>query len=426
VTRAGGLPAGSLHRGEASAWPREDLVRRLRLALHVAGRAIAVLAEDGYRDDELPEESFAPDKPLAETAMLLYVASSVDGEPELAETIDELSAVVATHARSPRTAIALAIHPSICLQLAMPHVLLSRLGRKDAGFDRLLAAGLNSSARRGHEVVPHRMLETAWLESLWRGAPVAEALDAAAQSSVLTHPLDLLSGTREDAYAHTHALMYFTDFGYAGGRPLPRPRREILAESGGVLARSLLLEDYDLAAEALMAWPLTRTPWSPAAAFGFRVLAELEDAVGFLPAKNGTPEKFTRLEGAERTRYALASSYHTVYVMGMLCALALRSPPALLTDGALARADELLALIPETDTPWRRTFERLTPSERGSLSSFLLDVALLDSARRNDFGSVARLLELAVRDSIADTPLCSQSAELLQRIAVAAEVAQEP
>jgi hypothetical protein len=112
--------------------------------------------------------------------------------------------------------------------------------------------------------------------------------------------------------------------------------------------------------------------------------------------------------------------------MGMLCALALGSPPALLTDGAVARADELLALIPETDTRWRRTFERLTPSERGSLSSFLLDVALLDSARRNDFGSVARLLELAVGDGIADTPLCSQSAELLQRVAVAAEVAQEP
>ena len=397
-------------------------MRRLRLALHVARRAVGALAGDGYRDEERPEDSFGPDKPLAETAMLLYVASTVDGEPEVAEAIDELAAVVAPHARSPRVALGLALHPSICLQLAMPHILLRRLGRPDAGFDRVLSASLGSSARRGHEVVPHRALETAWLESLWRGAPV-EGLDAAARSSVLGHPLDLISGTREDAYAHTHALMYFTDFGYEGGRPLPRQRAEILAESAALLARSLLLGDYDLAAEALMAWPLTGASWSPAAAFGFRVLAELEDEVGFLPAKNGTPEKFAQLAGEERTRYALAASYHTVYVMGMLCALALRDPPPALEESS-GDADELLALLPEKDVPWRRTLDGLRPAQRGSLRSLLLDVALLDSARGNDFGGVATLLELAVRHSLAATPVCSQAAELLQRVAVAAEVAQ--
>ena len=127
--------------------------------------------------------------------------------------------------------------------------------------------------------------------------------------------------------------MYFTDFGYAS-RPLPRPRSEILDESAAVVARSLLLEDYDLTAEILMAWPLTCAPWPPAAAFGFRVLAELEDEVGFLPAKHGTPEEYLRLAGDERTKYALAAAYHTVYVMGMLCALALRpgsAPPSEIT-----------------------------------------------------------------------------------------------
>jgi hypothetical protein len=422
VTRAGGVPAGSLHRGEASAWPRDDLVRRLRLALHVAGRAIAVLAEDGYRDDERPEDSFGPDKPLAETAMLLYVASAVEEEPEVAEAIDELAALVAPHARSHRVALGLALHPSICLQLAMSHILLRRLGRQDEPFDRVLGASLESSARRGHEVVPHRLLETAWLESLWRGSEVA-GFDTAARSSVLSHPIDLISGTRDDAYAHTHALMYFTDFGYAFERPLPRPRSEILAESAAVLARSLLLEDYDLAAEALMAWPLTGAEPSPAAAFGFRVLAELEDAVGILPAKNGTPEKFAQLLGQERTKYALASSYHTVYVMGMLCALALRNPPPVIEDSAPGATDELLALVPDADTPWRRTLDGLTPGGRAAVQPLLLDVALLESARSNDFAAVATLLELAVRNGLADTPLCAQSAELLQRVAVSAELA---
>ncbi|WP_342733568.1 hypothetical protein [Bradyrhizobium sp. B117] len=58
---------------------------------------------------------------------------------------------------------------------------------------------------------------------------------------------------------------------------------EAFDESAAVLARALVVEDYDLAAEALMAWPLLSSPWSPAAAFGFRVVASLEDKVGFLP-----------------------------------------------------------------------------------------------------------------------------------------------
>src|SRR2546423_5945331 len=79
-----------------------------------------------------------------------------------------------------------------------------------------------------------------------------------------------------------------------------------------------------LTAELLMAWPFTAAPWTPTANFGFRVLTEFEDRLGYLSAANGIPEKFDRLTGSERTKYALATTYHTVYVMGMLCALALR------------------------------------------------------------------------------------------------------
>ena len=244
----------------------------------------------------------------------------------------------------------------------------SRLGLRDARFDRLLALSTESSAHGGREIVPHRALERLWIRSLWTGAPPGQEFDDAASSSTLNHPLDLLWGTRDDAYAHTHAFMYFTDFGYAA-RPLPRPRSEILGESAAVVARSLLLEDYDLTAEMLMAWPLTSAPWSPAAAFGFRVLAELEDKVGFLPAKHGTPEKFLRLEGGERTTYALAAAYHTVYVMGILCALALRpgnAPPAEITGPLVSararrravgddsrRRDAVATHIPSP--AWRRT-----------------------------------------------------------------------
>jgi hypothetical protein len=269
--------------------------------------------------------------------------------------------------------------------------------------------------------VPHRALERLWIESVRTGDAPGAPFKRAASDSVLNHPVDLVWGTRDDAYAHTHALMYYSDFGYAD-RPLPRPRSIVLRDAAALLARALMLEDYDLAVEVLMAWPLTSAPWSPAGAFGFRVLAELEDEVGFLPAKNGTPEKFYRLTGIDRTRYALAASYHTGYVWTMLCAMSLRpglAPPRDIpgTRAGGALVDELLTAIPNVDTPWRRTFGRLRPAEQQGLTAFLLDMALLSTARSHDYAALADLLAVAVRHGLADGPLCGQSAELIQRLA---------
>ena len=404
-----------------SEWPQADLVRRLCLALSIAKRAIGYLAEGGYHDEEVPEANFGPDKPLAETAMLLYAASAVTEHPQLKEWVYELSLLLAPYARSRRTACAIALHPTICFQLAMPHILLSQLGYPDSRFDRLIALSAGSQAQRGKEVVPYRALEEMWLKSLWTEKAPGTEFDAAVLNTVLNHPVDLLWGSRDDAYAHTHAFMYFTNFGYSP-RALPRPRQQILGESAAMLARSLLSEDYDLAAEVLMAWPLTAAPWTPAAAFGLRVLADLEDRVGFLPAANGVPEKFDKLTGSERTKYALASAYHTAYVMGVLCALALRernAPPNQIT-GPLASAhliDQLLTAIPDADTPWQRSFRQLRPLEKCALGPFLLDLALLTTCRNRDFSTVGRLLGLAVEHGLANTPLCAQSAELLNRIA---------
>jgi len=178
-----------------------------------------------------------------------------------------------------------------------------------------------------------------------------------------------------------------------------------------------------------MAWPLTSSPWSGASSFGMRVLAELEDEVGFLPAKNGTPEKFHQLSGTERTRYALAASYHTAYVWAMVCAMSLRpglAPPARI-PGPRADThdiDELLGAIPRADTPWQRTFDGLGAAQQQRLGSFLLDMALLTNARKHDYAAVARLLGVAFERGLADGPLCAQAAELLQRVAASADGAE--
>ena len=430
MTVAGDLPTGHpVAAPPPDTWAEADLVRRVCLGLDIATRAITIIGPDGFRDEDEPEGSFGPDKLAAESAMLLYVASSVRRHPEIDKGIDRVAELLGPGVRSDRTRIAIALNPAICLQLGMPHVLLGRIDGGDPELDRLIELSANSSAHHGNEVVPHRALERLWLESVRTGDSQDVRFDRAAGDSVLRHPVDLVWGSREDAYAHTHGLMYFTDFGY-NDRQLPRARADILRESEALLARALLLEDYDLTAEVLMAWPLTSAPWSPAAAFGLKVLAGLEDEVGFLPAKNGTPEKFHRLTGDERTRYALAASYHTAYVWAMVCAMSLRQgrmPPAEIPGASAEPAwiDELLGTIARIDTPWRRTFGRLPALQQERLAPFLLDIALLTNARNHDYEAVARLLEMAAQHELADGPVWAQSVELLQRVAASAGLTPE-
>jgi hypothetical protein len=400
---------------------RRRLLKRLGLALRIAERTIRFLGADGFNGAELPEGNFAAEKPLAETAMLLYVASRERSEPTVQKAFDDLVQNLSSYARSRRMAFDILRHPSVCLQLATPHILLGVFGERDSRFDELLERTEAACASRGHEVVPYRELEIIWLRSLWRNEIPGREVEEVACETALGNPIDLLNGTRDDAYAHTHAVMYYTDFGN-WQKALPRPTQEFLGESGAVLARALVIEDYDLAAEALMAWPLTCCPWSSAATFGFRVLTSLEEKVGFLPAGRLASKRLTEMVGDEKTKHALASSYHTAYVMGMLCALCLKpgmGPPSEivgpLSSGKLIEG--LQAQIRKTGAHWELVFESLSLNEQAALAPFLLDVAIIQSNGRGEFAQLASLLETAVQTGMADTTLCAQSAELLSRVA---------
>ena len=153
------------------------------------------------------------------------------------------------------------------------------------------------------------------------------------------------------------------------------------------------------------------------------MLAELEDRIGLLPAGHGVPEKFARLAGPERRTYALAASYHTAYVMGMLCALLLRGDD-LPTDAAsgadAALAVTLLHRLPDGDAPWRTTLAGLPPETLAPLTGWLLDLALLAAARAHDFAAVGSLLAQAAAAGEAGRPLCAQAVQLLERSAAAA------
>jgi hypothetical protein len=237
-----------------------------------------------------------------------------------------------------------------------------------------------------------------------------------------------LIASREDVYAFTHALLYATDLGETP-QGIPRPKRMIIEDAEAALARCLDTEDYDLGGEVLLAWPLLRSRWSPSASFAFRVLARVEDEVGFLPAPTTRLERYHRLGRTEdRKRYLLATVYHTAYVMGILCAMMLRPAGTRAACGwraakPTAEADygKLRDLLRGTapresgkDPHWLADLDDLPRRERAALSPLLLTVALQRAAKRGDIGRLRDLLEIGVGLRVASGPAAREGARVLR------------
>lgn len=407
-------------------WHAGDLARRLCHALDIARQTVERLAEHGYKDAEEPAINVRPEKIIGETAILLYAASAASHHADVRAATDQVAQLLIPHARSPRMLLGVCLEPSLALDFAEAHICLSRLGYPDQAFDELLRQSRSAQAGSGRERVPHRVLEQRWIGGIWNELTQKRDVSPSPMlESVLHRPIDLLGGGREDIYAFTHALMYVRDFNIRPCR-LPRARAVILAEAEAALARCLDEDDYDLGGEVLMAWPLTGTSWSAGAAFGFRVLAHVEDKNGHLPAPSTRPERLDKLEGDARTDYWLATAYHTVYVMGLLCAAALhpeRAPPAGIPARSAPPGEAVATILGFLDTDdrsprWRHEFDRLSPREREALAGFLLNIALYRKVRRREFGAVLELLGAGYALGLADTPAASQSAEMLERLAI--------
>jgi hypothetical protein len=396
--------------------------------LDIAKRAVELFAMDGYADTEAPANSFRPEKPIAETAMLIYAASTASRFSDVASRIEEIARLLVPHARSQRTLLNIALHPSLCMDFAVPHVLLTKLGYCDAGFDDFLRCCLNSQARHGHERPAFASLEQRWITSLWARTGPGRDWRPDLLNSVLHQPYDILGGLRQDAYAFTHLVMYCTDFGFRVSY-FPRPRSVILGEARSLLAKCLDDEDYDLAAEVLLAWPLSGARWCTSATFGFRVLAHVEDQVGVLPAGTTKADRLDKLEGKERTQYALGTAYHTALVMGLLCAASLRpgrAPSVTVTGPRMDKSflDCLLEFLDRDQGHWQPELSELTESERNALAPLLLDIAIAQKCRKHDYEAVSELLRVASRHGMANSTLCGQAAQLLERLATCSHAIQ--
>jgi hypothetical protein len=405
-------------------WDEQDLRRRLADSLRVAARAVTLLAPAGHEADT--KEGLQPEKVRSETALLLLASHPVCAEdPELGALHRQIAEALVPYARNERVAALIALEPVVALDHALVHLCLSRLGLVDERFDRLLAAARTSSAAAGRERLPHRDMEQAWMGSLdgisgERHAPRS----AVPPQSILRRALNALSATADDVYAFTHAVMFATDLGARAPR-LPRPGSAIAADAEAALARCLDEQDYDLGGEVLLTWPLLRRRWSPAASFGFHCLARVEDEAGFLPAPVISLDRLAALTCEARARYALAMTYHTVYVMGLVCSLALRpggAPPRSIPRARRHRgAAASLLEIPDADPAprhWQGVLATLDAARRDALAPQLLAMRLRQAAGRRDLAAVQELLRVAARFDLLEGPAPQQALELLQRAAL--------
>jgi hypothetical protein len=378
----------------------EELARRVHGALSRFEDAIAMLGADCSAIDFTALEA-PPDKVIAETAIFLHTATAV---PErvaagVSARAHELLQALIPFARHLRVAVSIAFQPALARDYAIAHTMLTAAGYPDPAFAQLLAAATRAPAAAGRERVPHRELEQCWLAWLSGGRPPPPELIA---RTALGRGLDLLSGSRDDIYALTHALMYGGDFGSRRGWHQP-VWHSSLAMVRSALAGALDDDDFDLAGELLLAWPLLEAEWDDIGSLGYAVLSHLEDKAGVHPSL-----ALRQAEYAQQ-HYLAAMTYHTTYVIGLLCAVLLQrsARPTRPDDGPAAisgdRSGSVISLAARS--PNNRAIPRsCSTSQCGGRCGVLTWRACKASSS-------------ALHYNVALSPRCTQAGSILQRIA---------
>jgi hypothetical protein len=396
-------------------WDEDDLIARLSRVLDAAERAVRELdCESGLPQDAL----------IAETAVLLLAASNVASYSAIGPRIMRVASLLLPHAHSLRILRAICLEPAAAFEHATAHICLKRLGYYDCDFDSMLDLAAAAQASDGRERTPHRMLEQEWLKQGWLYPEGMRRLRCGAHiaNSALNRPIDLLQGSRGDIASLPHALMYMTDFNLFP-RTLPRSRETLLAEAEGMLARCLEEQDYALAAEVLLAWPLTGASWSPAAAFAFRVLIRAEDAGDVLqPLLHNANEKAQAGEATRPSMFGMAMLY--IASLNDQRMPPMRIPRSTVRMGTLSSVLDCVD-FDETRTLWQDELDELDPDERESLADFLLSMALHREFGRRDFAAMQRLLEVGRSLALAGSPLTTQAAEMMARVAQIADLRME-
>lgn len=420
-------------RRSTNLWPEDDLARRTVNALELAKRAATTLLADSTASGA-SSENLLSTKIVAETAMLLlFVAPTRSVDERIPKLSDDIATLLIPQARSQHVLASICMEPGMAMDHAVAHLILSRLGYPDPAVDRLLAQALAIGADFGPERLHHRRLEREWLTRLWPVGDACSRSDRRKTSRLLAEsmfgrPLDALGSSRLDCYAFTHSLIYATDLGKTR-ITLPRPSSDISADATAALALSLDSDDFDLTAEVLLTWPILRLSWSASASFAFRVLADVLDELGFLPGLSFDRSRYDHLHGSQRKRYAFATSYHAILVVGFLSAAALQPGRAPLASVPAARGRSagtaLLRLFDkEASRPrWRRNLAALSAGQQHSVAPLLLAILLRRAKAKGDLSLIRECLRVSLRHNLIDGSAVSQAAALLRRSTSLTELA---
>jgi hypothetical protein len=333
-------------------------------------------------------------------------------------------------ARNTEVQAAVCMDPGKALDHAMTHILLDRLGHADAAFDSLLQGAQQVGRLVGPERLPHRLIEQTWLERIWpHGAPSRRRQSEAIAASALGRPLDALKASRADIYAFTHSVLYASDMGRQK-LASARRRRDIEADALVALGFALDAQDCDLTVEVLWIWPMLGIRWHPAALFALKGLIERQDSLGFLPGIGFEAQRIAGMSPEQRERHVRATCYHTVYVMGFLCAVALRQDrlphraPRRTKRGTSRGAGAVLLELLQGDQHRPKWCARM--AERGAelqdaAAPLLLSVLVRRAAEASDLARLRLVLNVALQCGLASGPAPVQAAALLRRAQCLAE-----
>jgi hypothetical protein len=404
----------------SSDWTEDDLSRQVVLALEFASGVL-----DDIESAAAGTLSRIAEKVVAETAMLLYAVAHLRATHLRVETAcASLASRLGPLARNTEVQAAVCLDPGQALDHAMAHILLDSVGYADVAFDSLLQGTRQVGRQVGPERLPHRLLEQSWLEQIWpHGAPSRRRPSEAVAASALGRPLDALKASRADIYAFTHSVLYATDM---GRQPLASAsrRRDIEADALVALGFALDAEDCDLTAEVVWIWPMLGLRWHPAALFALQGLIELQDFLGFLPGIGFASQSVIGMSSEQRERHVRATCYHTVYVMGFLCAVAARQDrsPQLASHRARrgtsrgAGAAMLEFLQGDKHHPhWCARMTEQSAKLQDAAAPLLLSVLLRRAAEASDLARLRLLLNAALQWGLASDPAPVQAAALLRR-----------
>lgn len=407
-------------------WNQFDLIRRVVHILDLATQMVQSIVQTESERASQPETvaGFLRNKVVAETAMLLLCVNPIQTfDQKIQDRVEILTRLLIPQARHQDIFAALCLDPGQAYDHAIAHAILSRLGFTNPDFDVLLVKSMALGTEFGPERLPHRRLEQAWLARAWNIIKPPRRRDAhLLADSMLGRPLDALGCSRLDLYAFTHSAMYASDLGLRK-LTLNRSKRAISNDAEIALSFSLDTNDFDLTAEILLSYPMLGLRWSAAAIFAFGVLTQLEDSLGFLPGLAFDQTHHKTLSIAEKSKYALSTSYHTMYVMGFLCAIALRpnnTPPATIRVSRRSN-DASSRLLKGMDCQtgrfcWVAPLARLEFRQQASLAPLLLAISLRRAKEQGNLKLVREALQIALEFDLVNSPASIQAVGLFNRI----------